>query len=117
SGAYDIGLTVISSHDIRGASVDVNAIYTRTSVGRADASNTALWTFSAGLPVTDKLGWALELFGQPTIDGSGTPSSVAVLMGPTYVISTAFSVDAGFIAPLRGEVPNSIYAGMVWNVG
>lgn len=118
SGHTDLGLTLISSHDLKGGiAMDLNAIYTRQGVGSDVARDAALWTISFGLPVTEKLGWALEVFGQPTIDGSHDPSAAALLTGPTYVITTAFSVDAGFITPLHGALPNSLYAGLVWNVG
>ena len=118
SGHSDLGLTLISSHDLKGGiAMDINAIYTRESVGSMVARDAALWTLSFGLPVTEKLGWALELFGQPTIDGSHDPSTAALLTGPTYVITTAFSIDAGFITPLHGALPNSLYAGLVWNLG
>jgi hypothetical protein len=33
------------------------------------------------------------------------------------LIDRAFNVDAGVIAPMRGGLPNAIYAGFVWNLG
>jgi len=118
TGSFDVGVTAIASYDIRGVSMDLNVAYTRVgAVGGSSASGAALWTASFGVPVVGRLSWAAEVFGVPTIDGSGTPSSAALLTGPTYLVSTAFNLDAGIIAPVRGDLPNAIYAGLVWNLG
>ena len=118
TGSTDIGVTAIASYDVRGVSVDFNVGFTR--VGARDghaASSAALWTASVGVPVVGRLSWNVELFGYPTIDGSGNPSTVALLSGPGYLVSRAFNLDLGFISPLQGRQPNAIYAGAVWNVG
>ena len=52
-----------------------------------------------------------------SIHGSGTVSTVALLTGPTFLVERTFGIDAGVITPLRGDLPNAIYAGLVWNVG
>lgn len=121
TGSTDLSLTVISSHEFGGVSMDVNAIYTRlgsaSGVGARNASDAALWTVSFGVPIAGKLSWAAEVFGQPTIDGSGTPSTAAVLFGPTYLVATTLNLDIGVIAPFHGDMPNSVYAGFVWNLG
>jgi hypothetical protein len=118
SGSADVGITAISSHDLGPVAMDLNAAYTRigASSGVA-ASSAALWTASFGFPVTGKLGWVAELFGQPTIDGSGARSTVALLVGPTFLADRALNLDLGAIVPLRGDVPNALYAGLVWNLG
>jgi hypothetical protein len=118
TGSLDVGVTAIASYDLRGVSMDLNAVYTR--VGATDAgaaTDAALWTASFGFPVVGRLSWAAEVFGVPTIDGSGTRSTAALLTGPTYLVSTAFNLDLGIIAPFRGDMPNAIYAGLVWNLG
>ena len=58
-----------------------------------------------------------ELFGAPTIDGSARRSTVALLVGPTFLVSPALNLDAGVIAPLKGDLANAIFAGLVWNLG
>jgi hypothetical protein len=118
TGTTDVSLTAIASYDIHGVSLDLNVAYTRIGAqGANGASSAALWTSSFGLPVAGNLGWQLELFGYPTIDGSGNPSTVAVLTGPSYRISRIFNLDLGFISPIRGRQPNAIFAGAVWNLG
>lgn len=118
TGTTDLSLTAISSYQLGPVAMDLNAIYTRIGAsGGTPASDAALWTASFGAQVAGPLGWVVELFGTPTIDGSGTPSSVALLTGPTFLADRAFNIDVGIITRLRGEIPNSIYAGIVWNVG
>jgi hypothetical protein len=118
SGTTDWSVTAISSYDIHGVSLDLNVGYTHIGAqGDNAASSTALWTTSFGIPLVGDLGWQLELFGYPTIDGSANPSTVAVLMGPSYRLSRIFNLDAGFISPIRGHQPNAIFAGLVWNLG
>ena len=118
TGTLDVGVTAIASYDLHGVSMDLNIGYTR--VGARDgheASSAALWTASFGVPVAGKLSWNIELFGYPTVDGSGNPSTVALLTGPGYLVSRILNLDMGVISPLQGRQPNAIYAGAVWNVG
>ncbi len=118
SGTRDLGLTAIASYDIRGVAMDLNATYTRVgSTTSTPVSSAALWTASFGFPVAGQLSWVAELFGFPTIDGSGSPSSAAFLTGPTVLLSPAFNLDLGIITPIRGELRNALYAGLVWNMG
>jgi hypothetical protein len=118
TGTTDVSLTAIASYDIRGVSLDLNVAYTRVGAqGGNGASSAALWTASLGVPVAGNLGWQVELFGYPTFDGSTTPSTVAVLTGPSYRVSRIFNLDLGFISPIRGRQPNAIFAGAVWNLG
>jgi hypothetical protein len=118
TGSTDVGITAIASYDVRGVSMDLNVGYTRLGArGGHGASSAAVWTASFGVPVVGSLSWNVEVFGYPTIDGSGDPSTVALLTGPGYLVSRSFNLDMGFISPLRGSQPNAIYAGAVWNVG
>ena len=118
TGTRDLGLTVIASYEIGSVAMDLNATYTRVGAGDgAPATDAALWTASFGAPVAGSVSWVAELFGTPTIDGSGTPSGVALLTGPTLLVSPALNLDLGLITPLRGELRNALYAGVVWNLG
>jgi hypothetical protein len=118
TGTTDVSVTAIASYEIRGVSMDLNAGYTRIGAqGGHAASGAALWTASFGVPVAGKVSWSVEVFGYPTIDGSGDPSTVAILTGPGYLVSRIFNLDMGVISPIRGRQPNAVYAGAVWNLG
>lgn len=118
TGSTDVGLLAISSHSFGAVAMDLNVGYTRIGkAGDQPASDAALWTASFGFPVAGPLSWVAEVFGQPTIDGSATRSTVALLTGPTVLVRPALNLDLGVIAPLRGDMPNSLYAGLVWNLG
>ena len=118
SGTTDVGILAISSHMFGPVAMDLNAGYTRVGrIGDATATDAALWTASFGFPVAGRLSWVAEVFGSPTIDGTSTRSTVAVLTGPTFLVSTALNLDLGLITPVRGDMPNALYAGFVWNLG
>ncbi|MDQ2666828.1 MAG: transporter [Gemmatimonadota bacterium] len=118
TGTRDLGLTAIVSRSFGSIGMDLNAVYTRVgATGATPATDAALWTASFGFPVAGQLSWVAEVFGAPTIDGSDTPSSAALLTGPTWLVSPAFNLDVGVITPLRGELTNALYAGLVWNMG
>jgi hypothetical protein len=118
SGTTDVGFMAIASHMFGPVAMDLNGGYTRVgSATGVAAFDAALWTASFGFPVAGRLSWVAELFGSPTIDGTTTRSTVAMLTGPTYLVSTALGIDAGVITRLRGEMPSAIYAGLVWNLG
>ena len=117
SGTTDVGVTLISSHELGPVAMDLNAAYTHIGRGLAPANDAALWTASFGLPVAGRLSWVVELFGSPTIDGSGALSTAALLTGPTFLVQPALNLDLGLIAPFHGEMPNAVYAGLVWNLG
>ena len=118
TGSTDVGATAIASYGIRGVAVDLNATYTRVGAANGSAAtDAALWTASFGFPVAGQLSWVAELFGVPTIDGTGRASTAALLTGPTFLVSPALNLDVGVIAQLRGDLPNAIYAGVVWNLG
>jgi hypothetical protein len=118
TGTTDASVTLISSHSFGTVAMDLNAAYTRVgATGVTPASGAALWTASFGANVTERFAWVAELFGAPTIDGSGAPSSVELLTGPTYLVSPALNLDLGLITPIRGDHPNALYAGVTWNLG
>ncbi len=119
TGTTDAGLLLISSHQLGGVSLDVNAGYVRRSGDGSNAPRTAtLWTVSSGLPVAGALGWAAEVYGLPATSGpAGQSSIVALLTGPTVQIHRWLAVDAGIIVPLKGPQPHALYAGLVWNIG
>ena len=118
TGTRDLGLTAIASYSIGTVAIDLNATYTRVGATSATAAtDAALWTASFGFPIAGQLSWVAEFFGFPTIDGSGERSRAAFLTGPTWLVSPALNVDAGVITPFRGELPNALYAGIVWNMG
>lgn len=118
TGSTDVGVLAIASYALGSVSMDLNVGYTRLGAqGGQPASDGALWTASFGIPIAGSLSWNLELYGYPTIDGSGAPSTVAVLAGPGYLVNRVLNLDCGFIAPISGKQPNALYAGVVWNVG
>ena len=118
TGTTDVGLTVIASYDVRGVSMDLNAAYTKVGVtGDTSGPDAALWTASFGFPVAGRLSWVAELFGIPRIDGASPPPATALLTGPSFLVSPALNLDVGIITPLHGDIPNAIYAGLVWNLG
>ena len=119
TGTTDVGLLLISSHDVGPVSLDINAGYTRRGGDGSTAPRDAtLWTISTGGPAVGALGWAAEVFGYPRTTGpAGQPSTVATLFGPTLSASTWLAFDAGVIVPISGSPPRAVYAGGVWNVG
>ncbi len=118
SGTTDVGLTAIASYDVHGVSMDLNMAYTKVGVTSAQSGpDAALWTASFGFPVAGRLSWVAELFGVPRIDGASPPPAIALLTGPSFLVSRALNLDVGIIAPLHGGIPNAIYAGLVWNLG
>ena len=119
TGTTDVGLLLISSHDLGPVSMDLNVGYTRRSGSGALAPRSAtLWTASFGGPVAGPVGWTAEVYGYPGTAGpAGQPPIVALLAGPTCLAKTWLAFDAGFIVPLRGPQPRALFAGGVWNVG
>jgi hypothetical protein len=128
SGSFDLGtgtgttganLLLISSHEFRGVSIDINAGYTRrTGDGSQAPKNSTLWTVSSGFPVAGPVGFTLEVFGFPGTAGlAGSSPSVALLLGPTFTLSRAVVLDAGAILDLKGTQGTLAYAGVTWNVG
>ncbi len=119
TGTTDLNVTWISSHVIRGASLDLNVAFTaRSGDGSVAPTRATLWTMSWGLPLPRGIGWAAEIFGYPGTRGaSGRKPVVAVLTGPTCVIRRYLVIDAGVIVGLAGSQAFTGYAGLTWNIG
>jgi hypothetical protein len=119
TGTTDVGLLLISSHDIGPVALDINAGYTRRSGdGSAAPRDATVWTISTGGPAIGSFGWVAEVFGYPRTTGiAGQPSVVEALFGPTLSACTWLAVDAGVMVPITGSPPRALYAGGVWNVG
>jgi len=119
TGTTDVGLLLISSHELGPISLDLNLGYTRRSGSGARAPRTAsVWTASFGGPAIGRVGWTAELYGYPGTAGpAGQAPIVAVLAGPTLLARLWLAFDAGVIVPIEGPQPRAIYAGGVWNVG
>jgi Putative MetA-pathway of phenol degradation len=119
TGTTDVGLLLISSHDLGDYALDINAGYTRRSGDGSKAPrNATLWTVSGGGPVYKSLGWVAELFGFPRTTGpAGNDGTVAFLTGPAFEIEKWLVLDAGAIIPLAGPQPHAFYAGLTWNIG
>jgi hypothetical protein len=115
----DASLLLISSHKFGDAALDINFGYARRS-GRGDHApvDATLWTVSGGIPVTEKIGLALEVFGFPRTTGAaGAASTAAFLGGPTFAVGPHAVIDIGGIARLAGPQANSFYAGLTYNLG
>ncbi|MGH7622467.1 MAG: transporter [Gemmatimonadaceae bacterium] len=119
TGTTDVGLLLISSHEIGPLSLDLNYGYVRRSGNGSQAPRDAtLWTASGGVPVAGWLGWVGEFFGYPRTSGpAGESSTAAFLTGPTAQLAPWLVLDAGVIIPLAGPQPHSLYAGVTWNIG
>lgn len=119
TGTTDVGMLLISSHDLGAYALDINAGYTRRSGDGSQAPEDAtVWTVSGGGPVYKSLGWVAELFGFPRTTGpAGRDGTIAFLTGPTFAIQKWIVLDAGAIVPLRGPQPHAFYAGLTWNIG
>lgn len=119
TGTTDASVVAISSHSIGDVALDINVGYTRRSGDGTDAPrNATLWTISTGGPLMGSVGFAAEIFGFPGTSGpAGGPASVAMLGGPTLTVRPWAVIDAGVIVRLRGQQPNAVYGGFVYNFG
>jgi hypothetical protein len=119
TGTTDVGLLLISSHDLGPVAMDLNAGYTRRSGdGLTSPRNATVWTASFGGAAVGSVGWVAELYGYPRTAGpAGQDNIVAFLVGPTFGLRPWFALDVGVIAPLAGPQPRAVYFGGVWNVG
>ncbi len=119
TGTTDVGLLLISSHDLGPVSMDLNAGLVRRSGDGARVPRSAtVWTASFGGPAAGAVGWVAELYGYPGTAGpAGQRPIVALLGGPTLLARAWLAFDAGIIVPLAGPQPRALYAGGVWNVG
>jgi hypothetical protein len=119
TGTTDVGLLLVSSHQLGPVSLDVNVGYTHRGGPESLAPrSSSLWTVSVGGPVAGGVGWTAELYGYPATSGpAGAASTVALLGGPTLLVRSWLALDAGVIVPLAGPQPKALYIGCVYNVG
>jgi hypothetical protein len=119
TGTTDVGVLLISSHQLGQVAMDLNAGYThRSGDGLLAARTSTVWTASFGGPARGVLGWVAELYGLPRTSGPvGAASIVAVLVGPTVEVRRWLVLDGGVIAPITGPQPHALYLGATYNVG
>ena len=119
TGTTDVGLVLVSSHQLGPVEMDLNVGYTRRTGPDSLAPRTStLWTASFGGPVVGALGWTVELYGYPATSGpAGAAPIVALLGGPTLLVKPWLALDAGVIVPLAGPQPRALYLGGVCNAG
>lgn len=119
SGTTDVGLQLVSSHQIGNAALDINLGFTRRDGdGRDIPRDASLWSVSGGGPLGGRVGWSAEVYGYPATSGpAGSAAIVAVLLGPTCQVADWLVLDAGLIVPITGPQPRAIYAGFTYNVG
>lgn len=119
TGTTDVGLLLISSHQLGPVEMDLNLGYTRRSGPGTRAPRSAtVWTASFGGTAVGDLGWAAEVYGYPGTSGpAGQAPIVALLAGPTLLPRPWLALDAGVIVPVAGPQPRALYAGVVWSVG
>jgi hypothetical protein len=119
TGTTDIGLLLISSHQLGPISMDLNVGYTRRSgPGTIAPRSGSVWTASFGGPAGGSLGWTAEVYGYPGTSGpAGQAPIVAFLGGPTLLVRPWLALDAGAIAPVTGPQPWALYLGGVINAG
>src|SRR2546423_11981267 len=101
TGTTDVGLLLISSHDVGRVAVDLNAGYTRRSgAGLTAPRDATVWTASFGGPAAGVVGWVAELYGFPRTSGpAGQESGVAFLFAPTFTGRPWLRLGAGGVAP------------------
>jgi hypothetical protein len=119
TGTTDVGLLLISSHQLGPVSLDVNVGYTRRDgPGTRAPRSASLWTASFGGSLVAGFGWTAEVYGYPGTSGpAGDAPIVAFLGGPTLLVRAWLAVDAGVIVPISGPQPRALYAGGVVNLG
>ena len=126
AGTTSLNLLLVSSRKVHGVSLDVNAgVSLRGGDGSAAPNTSTLWAVSTGIPVTNRLAWAAEVYGYPGTAGpAGAAPVVAFLTGPSFGLTDSTVVDLGMIFNISGLGTavyglgvNSIYAGLTWNMG
>lgn len=118
SGVASLSLIVISSHTIRGASLDINVGGTLSGQSAAVPRTSSLWAVAAGVPITTWLVWDAEVFGYPGTGGAaGARPVVGLLTGPALVLRKELVVDVGGIFNIEGFGSPAFYAGLTWNAG
>ena len=119
TGVTGFSLLAIASHQFGTAELDANVGVTeRTGNGIRTPKMATLWTASFSSPIANNFSWAAEMFGYPGTSGpAGAPSSVGVLLGPTYTARRYLVFDTGVILNVSHMAGNSGYAGLTWNLG
>lgn len=119
TGTTDASLLLINSRSLGPVDVDLNVGVTRRSGdGTAVPQTATLFAASASIPLRGKLSLALECFGYPGTGGpAGSPPTVAMLFGPTFLVKPELNLDLGWIAPISGGQPRALYVGLVANLG
>src|ERR1041385_143570 len=70
TGTTDVSLLLLSSHQLGGVAMDLNAGVTRRSGDGTGAPRTStVWTASFGYPLRGRLGGVGELYGYPRTTG------------------------------------------------
>lgn len=118
SGVASVSMIVISSHSIRGTSLDVNIGGTLSGQSAAVPRTSSMWAVAAGIPFGSWLVWDAEVFGYPgTAGAAGAPPVVGLLTGPAFVVRKELVVDVGAIINVEGFGSTAFYAGLTWNAG
>lgn len=119
TGTIDFSLLLISSRQLGPVAMDLNVGGTRRGGATSSIARTAtVWTASFGMGLIGRLGGVLEFYGYPkTAAPLAEAGSVAILVGPTFLVRKSLALDAGIIAPLDGPQPHALYVGFVWNAG
>jgi hypothetical protein len=119
TGTTDGTLLIISSRDLRGMDLDLNAAYTyRGGSGIRAPRDQWLWAASLGGDLPHGVGWAAELYGVPGTSGlKGDAPIVAFLGGPTFTVAANLVFDFGVILPIAGPQPHAFYTGLTYNLG
>lgn len=119
TGTADVGILLISSHELGPVAMDLNLGYARRSGdGSSAPKNAMVWTASFGGLAHGPIGWVAELYGYPTGLGPvGGDSTLAFLVGPTFRVQRWLVLDAGLILPIRGFQPRAFYTGLTYNAG
>ncbi len=112
-------LWLISSRDLGPLHLDLNVVYTMNDGRGVNAPQSSwFWTMSWGGAFTPKVGWTVECYGVPgTGSAVGAPPLVALLFGPTFTVHKSLVFDFGAIAPIAGQQPRALFAGVTYNVG
>jgi hypothetical protein len=126
AGTTSLNLLFVSSRNVHGVALDINAgVSLRGGDGSSAPTTSTLWSVSTGIPVAGRLGWAAEVYGYPGTSGpAGAAPVVAFLTGPIVGLTDSVVVDAGMIFNITGLGTavyglgvNSIYGGVTWNMG
>ena len=116
-GATSVALVLISSHTIRGVSLDVDVGGTVSGASPAIPRTASLWAVSGGIPLAPRVTWGVELFGYPGTAGqAGEPPVVGFLTGPSVRLTKRLVIDgSAAIVGVKGFGSPAFFAGLTWN--